>query len=222
MGIITLKKSNHLFWLGRYIERVYTTLKYYIKGVDKMIDKNPNYYAEYYEKIGILDIYGSKEKFKKIYAFSEEDSNSIISNLNRAYDNAIVMRDYIGTETMAYVQLVIDDVKVAERGSSPITDLMLALDHILAFWGCVDDLIDDEVIRNIIKLGKGIERLDLYLSFEIKASEIEREYKRMKQYLSKSHIRNDVGVINSIDSMLNSHELNYNIVRNLIRNLILE
>ena len=34
-------------------------------------------------------------------------------------------------------------------------------DAILAFWGCVDDQIDDENTRNIIKIGKRVERLDL-------------------------------------------------------------
>lgn len=43
------------------------------------------------------------------------------------------MRDYIGTETMAYIQLAIDDVQAAERGSIQLADLMLVVDHLLAF-----------------------------------------------------------------------------------------
>ena len=31
--------------------------------------------------------------------------DSIISNLNRAYDNAIVLRESIGSETLSYIQL---------------------------------------------------------------------------------------------------------------------
>lgn len=120
MGIITLEKSDHLFWLGRYTERVHTTLKMYLKSSDRMIDSDPDYYAAYCKKIGITNIYGSRENFAKTYPFDESDPNSIISNLNRAYDNAIVIRDYIGTETMAYIQLAIDDIKAAERGDTPI------------------------------------------------------------------------------------------------------
>ena len=52
MGIITVDKSDHLFWLGRYTERVYTTLKYYFQSADKMIDANPEYYGEFCRKIG--------------------------------------------------------------------------------------------------------------------------------------------------------------------------
>ena len=54
MGIITVEKSNNLLWLGRYTERVHTTLKYYIEATDRMIDRDPGYYAIFCEKIGIL------------------------------------------------------------------------------------------------------------------------------------------------------------------------
>ena len=30
MGIISVEKSDHLFWLGRYVERVFTTLNTFV------------------------------------------------------------------------------------------------------------------------------------------------------------------------------------------------
>lgn len=222
MGIITLEKSNNLLWLGRYTERVYTTLKYFIEGTDRMIDRDPSYYAILCEKIGIPDVYGSREAFWTRYPFDTDDPNSIFSNLYRAYDNAIVMRDYIGTETMAYIQLTIDDMKNARRGDTYLADLMLVIDHILAFWGCVNDLIYDEQTRNIIKLGQGVERLELYLSLDRPAADIRREYTRMKQFLSKSHIHHDESVLYTIDNMLFEDEVSYHNVRGLLRNLITE
>lgn len=222
MGIITVDKCDHLFWLGRYTERVHTTLKYFFKSTDMMIDSNPEHYDEFCRKIGIMNIYGTRENFMRTYPFDEYDPNSIISNLNRAYDNAIVMRDYIGTETMAYIQLAIDDIHNAEKGNAQIADLMLSIDHILAFWGCVNDIIDNEQIRNIIKLGKGIERLDLYLSLGLPENDIRKEYKRMKQFLAKSKLRYDESIIYTIDSMLSENEINYLNLKNLLRNLITE
>ena len=216
MGIITIDKSDHLFWLGRYTERVYSLLKDYFKSADLMIDSDPEYYKVLCKKIGIADIYGSSGTFKRKY-----DSNSIISSLNRAYDNAIVMRDYIGTETMAYIQLAIDDIKNAENSISAIADLMLVIDHILAFWGCVNDNIDDEQIRNIIKLGKGIERLDLYLSLDKPAHEIQMVYRRMKGFLAKAKLRYDESVLYTMDNMLSSSDFSYDNVKNLLRKLIL-
>lgn len=113
------------------------------------------------------------------------------------------MRDYIGTETMAYIQLAIDDVQAAERGSIQLADLMLVVDHLLAFWGCVNDLIDDEQVRNIIKLGKGVERIDLYLALEKPINEIIREFRRMKQFLTKSCMRYDESVIYTFETLIN-------------------
>ena len=220
MGIITIEKSDNLFWLGRYTERVHTTLKYYIEATDLMIDQDPDYYAVLCRKIGIPDVYGSREQFLTTYPFDTSDPNSIISNLYRAYDNAIVMRDYIGTETMAYIQLALDDIKTAEREETFLADLMLVIDHILAFWGCVNDLIDDEQTRNIIKLGKGVERIDLYLSLGRPAADIRREYGRMKQFLRKSHIHYDESILYTMDNMLSEYGFSYLNVRNLLRNLI--
>ena len=220
MGIITIEKSDNLFWLGRYTERVHTTLKYYIEATDLRIDQDPDYYAVLCRKIGIPDVYGSREQFLTTYPFDTSDPNSIISNLYRAYDNAIVMRDYIGTETMAYIQLALDDIKTAEREETFLADLMLVIDHILAFWGCVNDLIYDEQTRNIIKLGKGVERIDLYLSLGRPAADIRREYGRMKQFLRKSHIHYDESILYTMDNMLSEYGFSYLNVRNLLRNLI--
>ena len=155
------------------------------------------------------------------FPFDENDPNSIISNLNRAYDNAIVLRNDISTETMAYIQLAIDNIKNAQRGISPLADLMLVIDHILAFWGCVNDVVDDEQTRNIIKLGMGHERLDLYLSFERPAGDIEKEYRKMKQYLRKSHMRYDDSILYTIDNMLSEYEFDFRNIKNLLRNLIM-
>ena len=221
MGIITVEKSDNLLWLGRYTERVHTTLKYYIEATDRMIDQDPDYYAVYCRKIGIPDVYGSREKFWTGYPFDTENPNSIFSNLYRAYDNAIVMRDYIGTETMAYIQLAIDDMKAARREKETfLAELMMVIDHILAFWGCVNDLIYDEPTRNIIKLGKGIERLDLYLSLDRPAADIRREYGRMKQFLRKSHMHYDESILYTLDSMLPEDDLSYENLRSLLRHLI--
>ena len=220
MGIITLEKSDNLIWLGRYTERVYTTLKYYFDDSDFMIEHDPMHYAAFCQKVGIPQIYKDREDFVERYPFDEQDPNSIISNLNRAYDNAIVMRDYIGTETMAYIQLALDDIKQAERGATPIADLMLVIDHILAFWGCISDEIDDEQIRNIIRLGKGIERVDLYLRLENSRTEIVKQYNRLKQYLEKSKMHYDTAVLNTADMMIQQEDVDYETLRNLLQNLL--
>ena len=38
MGIISIEKADHLYWLGRYTERVYTTLRVFFHIYDNMIE----------------------------------------------------------------------------------------------------------------------------------------------------------------------------------------
>ena len=44
MGIISMEKVDHLYWLGRYTERVYTTLRVFFHIYDKMIEQPEGLY----------------------------------------------------------------------------------------------------------------------------------------------------------------------------------
>lgn len=186
MGTISVINTNRLYWLGRYSERVYTTLRIFCMSFDKLIEQFAEDYSEICRTLDIPNIYADKDDFIGRYAFSDEDPNSIISNLIRAYDNAIELRDEIGSETLAYIQLALYSMRKAERTQNPVIEFQYVIDDILAFWGIVDDQIDDEDIRNIIKVGKRVERLDLYARLKMGSAEIEREINRLISRLAKS------------------------------------
>lgn len=107
MGIISVEHTNQLFWLGRYSERVYTTLNIFADRFDSMIDLDTDKYEEFCLLQEIPNIYTSKEDFASRYCFDERDPNSVYSNLIRAYDNAIVLREEIGSLTLSYIQLAV-------------------------------------------------------------------------------------------------------------------
>ena len=117
MGIISLDQVDHLYWLGRYTERVYTILKIYAKSFDLMIEEDEGIYHKFCGYLDIPDIYQSKEDFIRRYAFDESIPDSIISNLNRAYDNAIVLRETIGSDALSYVQLSIYAMNNVQRAT---------------------------------------------------------------------------------------------------------
>ncbi len=102
MGIISIKSTDNLFWLGRYVERVFTTLRVFSEYYDKMIDKDENAYIDFCNKLGIENTYSYKQEFITKYLFDENDPNSVMSNLLCAYDNAVVMRNEISSETLSY------------------------------------------------------------------------------------------------------------------------
>ena len=104
MGTISIEKMDHLYWLGRYTERTYTTIREFFDGFDIMIEE-PDYYITYCQYLDIPNVYESVSDFTKRYLFDMENINSVMATLNGIYDNAVVMRDAIGTESISYVEL---------------------------------------------------------------------------------------------------------------------
>ena len=209
MGIISVEQADHLYWLGRYTERVYTTLRFYYKSFDTMIDETIDSYQKFCESIDIPNIYTSREDFIRRYPFDAENPDSIISNLNRAYDNAIVLRESIGSDALSYIQLAIYDMNKAAVSSSPLIELQYIMDHILSFWGIADDQIDSEQVRNMIKAGKRIERIDLYARLGASRDELVREVCRMVPRVERSGLAYDGAMLEQIKELVEKPDLDY-------------
>lgn len=209
MGIISIEQADRLYWLGRYTERVYTTLRMFSKSFDSLIDGIADSYVDFCKSIDIPNVYADKADFVKRYPFDETLSDSIISNLNRAYDNAIVLRERIGSECLAYIQLAIYEMNKAAKSKSPLIELQKVNDNLLAFYGIADDQIDEENIRNIIKAGKRIERIDMYARLGVGKNELTREIHRMIPRVEKSGLEYDEDKLKRISDHLNAEKIDY-------------
>lgn len=220
MGIITLEMTDRLYWLGRYLERVYTTVKLYADSYDHLIDEEHYDYKNFCKKIDIPDVYGSKEVFLQKYPYDENDMNSLYSNLLRAYDNAVVLRHEIGSEALSYVQLCIYDIKKSSEGNAPMIELQNMVDHIMAFWGTADDLIASERIRDILKTGKRVERIDLYGRLSFPLEDLKREVHRMTFRVKKSGMKYDEEKLKELEEMVESGQVDYRKVVELIEAII--
>ena len=209
MGIISIEQVDHLYWLGRYTERVYTTIRVFAQSYDGMIDETEDSYGKYCESLDIPNIYETKKDFLLKYPFDETIPDSIISNLGRAYDNAIVLRESIGSEALSYIQLAIYCIKKAANSESPLIELQQVSDDILALWGIVDDSIESEQIRNIIKAGKRIERIDLYARLELPRKDLEREIHRMIPRVLRSGIKFDETSLSRVGTLVEEERIDY-------------
>jgi hypothetical protein len=143
-----------------------------------MLDKDKNYYKEFLEKLGIEDKYGDYEKFIQGFLYSE-DSFSINSAFSCSYDNALVLRHTIGSESLAYIDLAWRIFKSSRDAKNLRLALIPVIDYILAFWGCIDDKLNSADARNIIKCGKFIDRLDVYFRFSRDYDVISGEFEKM-------------------------------------------
>ena len=209
MGIISIEQTNRLYWLGRYTERTYTTLRLYMKSYDSMLDDLPGGYQEYCRRLEIPNIYGSKENFIRSYAYDKVNMNSIVSNLIRAYDNAIVLREEIGSEALAYIQLAIYEIGKAEVSEAPMIEIQNILDDLMVFWGIIDDSIASENVRSLIKIGKRLERLDLYARLKFDRDCLTREYARLAARLERSRLSYDKTALELIASFLKKEKPDY-------------
>lgn len=173
MGAFTIEKTNNLYWLGRYIERVYQTINAYERLFDQMIDENPEIYHDFCRQLDIQDFYLNDAHFMTSYLYDRSNPDSIISNLLHAYNDAIVLREDISSATLSYIQMACNIFEEMEYSDAPVLLLQKVKDNILAFWGSVDETVD-EVGKNVIKCGKYVERIDMYLRLDYKKHDLDK------------------------------------------------
>ncbi len=202
MGIISIEKVDHLYWLGRYTERVYTTLRMFFHIYDRMIEQPEGIYTEYCEKLNIPDIYTSNRQFVKSYLFEADNPDSVLSNMNRAYDNAVVLRDELSSTVLSYVQLALDTFESCKKTTAPLLELQQVIDYLLAFWGAADDYVEQEDCRNILKCGKYIERLDLCIRLEYHTKDLEKEYRKLCNRLEKTNLTYHKESLNRLEEII--------------------
>lgn len=189
MGIMTAENVDRLYWLGRYTERVYTTIKFFSSSFDRVIDHDQDACAEFCRQLDIPNIYQGWDDFLVRYNFDRTNPDSVASNLDRVYDNAVVMRDEIGSDAICFIQMAVYALDRAAASETPYLEMQKVSDNMLAFWGIVDDQIESENVRNIIKVGKRIERIDLYARLGLSRESLKREIRRLTGRIGRTNLR---------------------------------
>lgn len=181
--IISANKANRLFWLGRYVERVYMTLHLLRRVYDKMIDGDPADYEDFWKKLDMTDSYASAGEFTLGMMYDEQNPGSILSSLNRAMDNAIMLREDIKSETMSYIEMSISLIrKLRDGAESNITNLQPITDWMLAFRGSAAQRINSPKVLSIIAIGQIVEKIDIMLRFCYSYERIATQYYMLKNW----------------------------------------
>ena len=82
-------------------------------------------------------------------------------------------------------------------------------DNLLAFWGIADGSIDSEQVRNLIKAGKRIERIDLYARMGMEREKLKREVNRMIPRVERSGLEYDKNRLNSLKELVENTNIDY-------------
>lgn len=187
---LTLKQVDSLYWLGRYSERVLTTMRFFMVIYDSQLDNNFDY-AGYCQDLDIYNGFSSLTDFCHRYAFDKSYASSIVSSITRAYDNAIMLRDTIGSDALSYIEMAQRCMQDAEFSQTPMLMFQKVIDYIMAFNGTVEDAIIDRNTKNIIRCGAGIERLDMYLRLDIHKNKILHESRKLASALAYTDVKCD-------------------------------
>ncbi len=207
MGAISLEKSQQMYWLGRYTERVFTTLQAYTILFDETVDERQVLYDKFCQTMGIPDVYGSQAVFFENFLFDSNDSSSVVSSLDRAFDNAVVLRDEISSESLSYIHLAMEQLQMARTSRERLLDLQSILDYLYAFWGSVDDRANSEVCRNLMKCGRYVERMDLYVRLHFSYAEVERSYYKLRSRIGKAGMLYQEEMLDCIGECIISEEV---------------
>lgn len=202
MGIVSLNNSDRLYWLGRYAERVYTTIRIFAESFDRILEHETEAYTQFCAALEIPCFYTSGNDFVERYCFDPDNPDSIIANLTRAYDNAVTLREEIGSEAVSYIQMSIYAIEKAHGNPAPVIALQYVLDDLLAFWGLIEDIPAGENIRNLIKTGKRLERLDLYARMKRSREDLITAFDRLSFRLRKTDLKYAPADLNALEAMI--------------------
>lgn len=188
MDHVALSTQNRLFWLGRYSERVYTTIQFMLEKYDKMLDDQDVDYPSFCRRIGVPCNYTDAENFCRGYLFDLTSPVSVASNIENMLGNGMVLREIISTPTLAYLQMAHNAMEMAAESDGPGIQLQWVLDDIMAFRGSMDDSVENEKARNVVKTGGLVERLSLMLRLEWHLDNLERELHKLLNRLYKTNL----------------------------------
>ncbi|MDO5531168.1 alpha-E domain-containing protein [Sutterella sp.] len=183
---ISAEQADRLRWLGRYTERVGSTMRIVNRFLDVMIDGDGSAYTGFCDRLSIPHaIYKDAADFEQSYLYDAKNPDSIYSNLSRAYDNALVLRSFISSETLSFIQMSLNRLESLRGARSAFLETQQIIDWILAFWGSLEETVLDPQRRALILIGKYIERLDLELRLEIPVSEMRVTLQRLLIYMDR-------------------------------------
>lgn len=161
--------ADHLYWLGRYVERVYTTLGFIRRANNARLDGDVDAMPQCFLRLGIYyepEITSCDDMLRQ-YIYDGSIYGSIRHSLESAYDNSVVLRSTLKSESLSYIHLCRAAIDACEDGGhKSLVSLQPILDYTLAFWGSVSERIFAASALKILMIGKYVEYLDLHMRFE--------------------------------------------------------
>ncbi|MDD3486682.1 MAG: alpha-E domain-containing protein, partial [Atopobiaceae bacterium] len=112
MGPITLSKADEMLWLGRYTERVYTTLREFFETYDGNVDLEVKDFSEFCAACDMpVSPHARVDEFLYDFLYDRENPVSMRAAMRAAFGDAMLLRPELGTETISYVELALINLR---------------------------------------------------------------------------------------------------------------
>ena len=203
--IISAAKANRLYWLGRYVCRVYLTLHQLNKCFDEMIDGEPENYADFWLKLDSSGRYKTDDEFTYGMLYDEDNPSSVLSALRFAIDNAILLREDIMSETLSYLEMSVAHLKKCKlEATVNISHMQPIIDWSLAFWGSSEQRLQNHKALNIMMIGRNVENLVMQLRFGYPFRRVALAYGSLKRYCREMYGALDDNIGGQLDQLITS------------------
>ena len=183
---ISPAKAHHLYWLGRYAERVSAQMHFLRHYYDLCLDEgHEDAIHQYCSKLHLPICTRDRDAFLVEHLFGDQ-CGSLRHTLNCLNDNSIVLREELTTNTIAYVNLCVATLKHSDHKKDVnINSLQPISDYILAFWGSVLQYVTNGATLDMLFIGKRVEFIDMYSRFGEKHSRLAAEWRNMDRRLDR-------------------------------------
>jgi uncharacterized alpha-E superfamily protein len=165
--LLTANVANSMYWLGRYLERIESTLFEIDKAYDLIIDVDKNAGIELYKKFDIDLKYVTAIDFLD-NSFRGDHPANLSVMMQNARENAIISRANIDESAFGEI-IALNDLFLAIQ-KSPINidynDIDRALSLINEIWGAHAHRGHRKCSDYFLKLGKLVEEVDFRIRFD--------------------------------------------------------
>lgn len=219
MILIPPQAAEHLYWMGRYIQRSESMTRLVIALFDKILDEDFEDAKIFYAKLGIELAYDSAQIFLRESVFNLQDA-SLYNTINAARENAILTRSHLSNRMFSRINALYLAYQAAkEERTVSLYWLEGTLKELDAIWGNLELSLVEAKESPLIQLGKVVERMDLnirlYDSIEAALMDVEKlnsiaekvrpNHKRVT--LSSSNKLKTLQTINSVfEALTTKHE----------------
>lgn len=169
---ITASKADNLFWLGRYTERVFTTLNVFFPFYDRVMDTDVDAFRPFARALDLPEDFEDFDEFVRSFLYDETNRDSVRSAIISAFYNAVVLRPELGSRLLQYIEMAMSGIVDASKRPSEERDLFAhrdIADYMLAFWGGIENSSVAPTMKALVFLGKYLERIDLYTRFGLES-----------------------------------------------------